>query len=392
MRVRSPKARQAESTRRITQEKEFIMKKQELTNPQDHKMKFAEAGVLFVLVLALTIFIGVRVATHSDDEIVASDPVVATEVTTTEQTGLDEPTITVASEPVEHPDEIAADPVAVVVEAPEPNIVTYAMAEKAYFDRRYGDAVELFAIYTEEHPANAWGFYMLGLSEWKAGDNDAAAEAFALALEIKPDHTKSLINYGRVLLEKGREDEAKMQIELALATDPGNTTATRVLGRIQHNQGLLAEAASSYMTVLQVKEDDAWSLNNLGLIRIQQGRYEEALPALAKAVQIEPGVACFQNNLGVALERNGHFTAAGEAYAAALEADGDYEKADISMARVSGLTEAEDVMPVDLGALAASFSVADDMEVAATEPVAVDEFEVEESPAPARDDNDTPEN
>ena len=35
---------------------------------------------------------------------------------------------------------------------------------------------------------------MLGLSEWKSGDPDAAEEAFAYALEIKPDHVKSLIN------------------------------------------------------------------------------------------------------------------------------------------------------------------------------------------------------
>ncbi len=339
------------------------MKKQEFNTPQERKMKFAEAGVLFVLVLALTIFVGVRVTTRGGSEIAAPEiaapePIVTTEITSTatiEQTGLAEPTAP--------------------VEATEARIVTYAMAEKAYFERRYEEAGDMFGIYTDEHPANAWGFYMLGLSEWKAGDNDAAAEAFAFALEIKPDHTKSLINYGRVLLEQGRMDEAKAQIKLALAANPGNTAATRVLGRIQHNQGLLEEAAASYLAVLQAKENDAWSLNNLGLILIEQGRYEEALPVLAKAVQIEPGVACFQNNLGAALERNGHFAASGEAYAAALEADSDYEKADISLARVSELTEAEDILPVDLAALAAGFRVADDMEVAA-----------------AREDDDTPEN
>ena len=109
-------------------------------------------------------------------------------------------------------------------------------------------------------------------------------------------------------------------------------------------------------------------------------------------MQIDPDVACFQNNLGVALERTGHFTASGEAYSAALEADGDYEKADISLARVSELTDAQDIMPVDLDALAASFSVADDMEVAAAEPQVEDEFPVADEPTPARDDNDTPEN
>ena len=298
-----------------------------------------------------------------------------------------EPTAAIEAE---HPDEISADSVAVVIEAPEPRIVTYATAEKAYFDRIYAEAADMFSIYTTEHPANAWGFYMLGLSEWKAGDNDSAEEAFASALEIKPDHAKSLINYGRVLLEQGRQDEAKTQIELALAANPESTVATRVLGRIQHNQGLLEAAASSYLTVLRAKEDDAWSLNNLGLIRIEQGRYEEALPALAKAVQIEPAVACFQNNLGVALERTGHINAAGEAYAAALEADEGYEKADISLARVSELTEAEDRMPVDLAVLAASFSVADDMEVAAAEPVIEEEFAIDEDPAPAREEEDMP--
>jgi tetratricopeptide (TPR) repeat protein len=363
------------------------MKKQTQNTPTERKMKFAEAGVMFVLVLALTVFIGVKVASRGGDEELVTAPVVAAEVITDSD-----------PVPAEAPAEVADSVVveeAVVIEAPEPRIVTYTEAEKAYFDRSYDEAADLFGIYTANHPANAWGFYMLGLSEWKAGDTAAAEEAFTYALEIKPDHAKSLINLGRVLLEQGRQDEAKLQIELALAANPSSTSANRVLGRIQHNQGQLDEAAASYETVLRTAEDDAWSLNNLGLIRIQQGRYEEALPALAKAVQIDPDVACFQNNLGVALERTGHFTAAGEAYAAALENDEGYEKADISLARVSELTEEEGVMPVDLASLAASFRVADDMEVAAAEPTldgkSEDEFPVED-PAPARDDDDTPEN
>lgn len=364
------------------------MKKQEFNTPSERKLKFAEAGVLFVLILALTVFVGVRVATRSGDEELITEPVIATQETET----IEAP-VTVEAE---HPDEIAAEPaaeIAVAAETSPPRVVTYAEAEKAYFDRRYDEAADMFGIYTAEHPANAWGFYMLGLSEWKAGDNAAAGEAFVSALEIKPDHAKSLVNYGRVLLEQGNQDEARAQIELALAANPGSTEAVRVLGRIQFEQGLLDEAAASYLTVLQAKEDDAWSLNNLGLIRIQQGRYTEALPALAKAVQIDGSVACFQNNLGVALERTGHFTAAGEAYAAALEADEGYAKADVSLARVAELTEDAELMPVDLAVLADSFSAADDMEVAAAEPVITvedeDEFEVE-TPAPAREDDDAP--
>lgn len=367
------------------------MKKQISNTPQERKMKFVEAGVMFVLVLALTIFVGVKVVTHGDGEELVTEPTVVTEATTLSETASNPEPAVIAE--AEHPDDIEADSVAVVIEAVEPRIVTYAEAEKAYFDRRYDEAADMFSIYTDNHSANAWGFYMLGLSEWKAGNIDDAEEAFTYALEIKPDHAKSLINLGRVLLEQGREDEALQQIELALAANPSSTAANRVMGRILNNQGQLEEAAASYRTVLRTAEDDAWSLNNLGLIRIQQGRYDEALPALAKAVEIDPNVACFQNNLGVALERTGYFTAAGEAYAAALENDEDYAKADISLARVSELSEEEGIMPVDLAALAASFSVADDMEVAAAEPTLdgriEDEFPVE-NPAPVRDDHDTP--
>jgi Tfp pilus assembly protein PilF len=375
---------------------ESVMKKQTFTTSQDRKMKFAEAGVLFVLVLALTVFLGVRIATRGGDDNVTPEPIVLSEAVapeTVDNPGVVEPPVTVEAEPEgETPAEASVEPEVEAVAAPAPQVVTYTMAEKAYYDRRYDEAARMFGLYTDEHPANAWGFYMLGLSEWKAGDLDAAEEAFVYALDIKPDHSKSLINYGRVLLEQGRQDEAKTQIELALAANPGSTSATRVLGRIQHNQGLLEESAASYLTVLRAKEDDAWSLNNLGLIRIQQGRYEEALPALAKAVQIAPEVACFQNNLGVALERTGHFTAAGEAYAAALEADADYAKADISLARVSGRTEDADRMPVDLALLADSFSTETDVEVAAAEPAAEEEFVIEDEPAPARENDDTPGN
>jgi predicted Zn-dependent protease len=336
------------------------MKKQEFNNPQERRLKFAEAGVLFVLVLALTIFIGVRVATRDEaEEFVAQTVVTEETVVPSEET----------VQPAVVETEIAADTVEVAAETPTPRIVTYAAAEKAYFDGRYDEAADLFNLYTDEHPANAWGFFMLGLSQWKAGDPATAADAFQAALTIKPDHVKSLINHGRVLLELDRAEEARAQVALALAANPESSDARRVMGRIQHSLGELDAAAASYLEVLRAKGDDAWSLNNLGLIRIEQGRYAEAAAPLAKAAAIRPEIACIQNNLGVALERMGHYTAAAEAFAAALAVDSGYEKAEVSLARVAGREEASDAAPLDLAALAASFDpgspVEDGMEVAA---------------------------
>ena len=79
----------------------------------------------------------------------------------------------------EPPQEVAetptrAEPAEPVIATPEPpKEVTYKDAEAAFLDTNYGEAVELFTRYTERKSGNPWGFYMLGLSAWKARDDDA---------------------------------------------------------------------------------------------------------------------------------------------------------------------------------------------------------------------------
>jgi tetratricopeptide (TPR) repeat protein len=332
------------------------MRKQPVITSEERKMKFAEAGVLFVLVLALTIFVGVRVASRDgqDGEIEIAQAAVETVAPETAiTTAQDE---SPADTPAEIMTEVGAAETDATLAAAPPRAVTYAEAELSYFDGAYVEAADLFDAYTAEHPANAWGFFMLGLSEWKSGDLDASEEAFSAALDIKPDHVKSLINYSRVLLELERPDDARAQIELALAQEPMNVDANRMFSRINYSAGRYDEAVAGYLKVLQIDSDDVWSLNNLGLIRIEQERFAEALPPLAKAAELDSSIACIQNNLGVALERTGHYTAAVEAFALALAADANYTKADESRARVSSLTEAADLEAIDLIAVAASFS------------------------------------
>ncbi len=349
------------------------MKKQPNNPSEERKMKFAEAGVLFVLVLALTVFVGARVASHNNTDEVAEaaqiaapifepTPIVAQVIETAAADSIEiatgiEPTASLAVEP--------------------PRIVTYAQAEQTYFDGDYAGAVDAFEAYAADHTENAWGYYMLGLSNWKAGDLDAADDAFVTALELKPDHVKSLINYGRVLLEQDQPAAARVQIELALAQVPDSIDGNRVYSRICHREGDLAAAADGYLKVLQIEPTDVWSLNNLGLIRIEQGDFSAALPPLAKAAGLNSEEACIQNNLGVALERTGHFRAAATAYEMALNADADYAKADESLDRVSGLTEAADLAQVDLVALAAGFTAEP---AVALVTVAEDEEEVTEVP------------
>jgi len=350
------------------------MKKQSANTSEERKMKFAEAGILFVLVLALTVFVGVRMASHDDQDAVVTvarativEPVVPEPPT---------PAPVAVVEPVEVVEPVAETTPALAAEPPR--IVSYALAEQTYFDGDYVKAGEQFEAYTAAHAENAWGYYMLGLSNWKAGDLDGAATAFQTALELKPDHVKSLINYGRVLLEQDQPAAARVQIELALQQAPENIDANRMFSRICHSEGDLDAAADGYLKVLRNNVDDVWSLNNLGLIRIQQGRFTAALAPLARAAGLQPDVACIQNNLGVALERTGHLAAATDAYEMALSADADYAKADESLDRVSGLPAAAESDTIDLARLAASFptdsaatgneitEVSGDMDVATT--------------------------
>src|SRR5205814_895894 len=48
--------------------------------------------------------------------------------------------------------------------------VSFEDAHSAFQENRYDEALRLFTTYTTEQPDNVWGYYMLGLSAWKAGD------------------------------------------------------------------------------------------------------------------------------------------------------------------------------------------------------------------------------
>ncbi|MFO7609612.1 MAG: tetratricopeptide repeat protein [Candidatus Krumholzibacteriia bacterium] len=365
------------------------MQNQDLTPQQERKLRFFEAGILFVLILCIAVFVGLKTG---GDETVGQDATAMTvPATPTAELAAADPDA--AGDAIGEPapaDALAAtgaaDAAAPAAEN-EPVVVTYATAEQAYFDRDYAAAFDLFDRYTGEHPQNAWGFYMLGLSAWKAGDPDAADLALARAVELAPQHVKSLVNHGRVLLDLGRVDEAEARLTLAIDLDPAYADARRVMGRVHHAQARLDEAVASYAEALGLEADDAWSLNNLGLILIEQERFAEALAPLAKAAALDGAPACAQNNLGIALERSGHYGAAAEAYARALELEPGHAKAEESRTRVLALAESPDTEPVDLAALAAAFTVDDltTIEAAAAtgmEPQSPSDMEVAAAAAP----------
>jgi predicted Zn-dependent protease len=233
--------------------------------------------------------------------------------------------------------------------------VTYERAESTYSSGDYPGATQLFTLYTEKNPENAWGHFMLGLAAWKSGDTDRALTAFDRALELDPKHRKSMYNSSRVLLEKGRAQEALERIERALGQEPMSTEGLRLLGRAQYQLGKVDQAIEAYRRALSTDDRDVWSMNNLGLIYIEQERSTEALPPLARAVQLRGNSPVFQNNLGVALERSGYPVAAAKAYEAAIQVDSSYTKASVALARVTGGGQQPESEPIELETLAQQF-------------------------------------
>jgi tetratricopeptide (TPR) repeat protein len=240
--------------------------------------------------------------------------------------------------------------------APEPpREITYEEAEAAYLDKRYEAAVELFAGYADRKFENPWGFYMLGLSAWKAGQHERAELAFEQAIDLDSTHVKSYINLGRTLLDAGKPTYALVRVHEALELDPESGAALRLLGRVNRNLGKTDEAIDAYRQAIQIDNDDAWSMNNLGLVLIEEGRYEEALHALARATGLRDDVAVFYNNLGMALELNGDFRQATEVYELALGIDPGHEKASDNFNRVATVLQDPETEPVDLEIAAQRF-------------------------------------
>ena len=239
------------------------------------------------------------------------------------------------------------------VVAAEP--VSFADGETAYYERRYGQAAELFRRHAERHPGVPWGHFMQGLSCWKDGDLAEAEASFRRALSVAPDHLKSLQNLSRVLIEQGRLDESSELLRVAVDLDP----TSRLLGRVFDGQGKVDEAFDAYRHAIVLDDEDEWAMNNLALMYIDRGRYDEAVRALARAVTLRDDVPSFHNNLGIALEHLGRFSSSVDAYRSALLVDPAYEKASMNLARVEVVREGPMSTPFDLDVVAQGF--ADDL-------------------------------
>jgi Tfp pilus assembly protein PilF len=236
-----------------------------------------------------------------------------------------------------------------------PTDVSFKDAEGAFRDKHYVEASKMFGDYVANHPDNAYGHYMLGLSSWKSGDLTTAEGAFEKSLTLDKKNVKTLLNLSRVQLELDRPKDARQNVTAALKLDSTSNEVHRLMGRVHSTLKENDEAIVSFRLALKYNPSDVWSMNNMALIMIQQGRYDEALGPLARAVTLDSSTPVFHNNLGIVLEHKGQYSLATLSYNKALGADSGYTKAVMSLARIKGLKDDPKLVPLDLAKIGEEF-------------------------------------
>lgn len=214
---------------------------------------------------------------------------------------------------------------------------TYETGEAAFKAGKYRDAAEMYKERVGTKPTDANGFYMLGLSSWKAGDFSGAKDAFDKSIELNPVFAKSYFNEARLLLDMKRAPEALELIEKGRAIDSTSPDGVRLKARAESEGGNIERAMQTYRDLLVRDDADTWGLNNLGVLLLDRGEFTDALGPLARVVQVKPTAPLFQNNYGMALERSGYKVAALRHYEEAVRNDSTFTKAMKNVERLRGV-------------------------------------------------------
>jgi tetratricopeptide (TPR) repeat protein len=234
--------------------------------------------------------------------------------------------------------------------------VTFENGEAAFKAGKYRDAAEMYKVRVGTKPTDANGFYMLGLSSWKAGDFSGAKDAFDKSIELNPAFAKSYFNEARVLLDMKRAPEALELIVKGHGIDSTSPDGVRLKARAQSESGDIEGAMQTYRDLLVGDDADTWGLNNLGVLLLDRGEFTDALGPLARVVQVKPTAPIFQNNYGMALERSGYKVAALRHYEEAVRNDSTFTKAAKNAERLrSAVTDTTAKEEVSVNDLAEAF-------------------------------------
>jgi tetratricopeptide (TPR) repeat protein len=175
-----------------------------------------------------------------------------------------------------------------------------SLAKERFAVRDYHGAALLLTSLTEEGPAFADAFNLLGLSLALVDRHSDALGAFDQALRVNPRYVEAYLNRAVILNQLGREDEAQTSMaraeELGAADESGYpavvanklANAHLSLANDYRAAGSIDRAIEQYERALALRPSFQDIRLALGRALIEAGRYPEAVRALDEVLRVRP--------------------------------------------------------------------------------------------------------
>jgi len=225
----------------------------------------------------------------------------------------------------------------------EPRVVGDADLQAARVALTQKDHEAVLAALGDSGPVEGNAFdvhYLRSLSLRHVGRHEDAVREMDAALELQPDNVRALVNSARALLPLERGSEAALRAQRAVELAPEDSDAWNVLGRAQLALSDVAAATEAFQRATELDPNNAHAFNNTGYALIQQQQWQAAADALETAIALRDDVAWFFNNLGVAYEKLDRPMEAAAAWHRALELQPEYDKVQVSLARITPRVQA----------------------------------------------------
>ena len=173
--------------------------------------------------------------------------------------------------------------------------------------------------YTDAHPDDAEGFYLLAVARDQGGNPAAALISVEQALQTEPGLAEAALLAARLYRERFEPERGRALLLAGLKLYPGNDRLHYGMGLQEMAEDAYPAAEESLKKALGIRPTVAEYALRLGEIRIRTERFVEAEEAVRKALEIEPGNPEALNLLGFTREKQHDWEGALENYLAAVK-------------------------------------------------------------------------
>lgn len=210
---------------------------------------------------------------------------------------------------------------------------------------RLNEACQLAAALTKSHPADGFGWKVLGAVRLRQGLMGEAFEALKIAATFLPNDSEVHYNVGNYYYDQQLLAEAENSYQQAIKFDSSFAEAYYNLGSVQKELGLHIESEVSYKTALKLKPKNAEINFNLAQMFYEQARYSEAVGYYQQTIKLKPDFEAAHVNLGAGYKALGHLDEAITCYRNALKLNPEHTDAcnnlGVALKELGDIVEAE---------------------------------------------------